>query len=116
LVWTNWFSVPRIYFVWCFPLMGFISACFLVKSLKARREMAPLIFSIGLFLSGYIGLATSLYPFAIPPTITLYEAAAQPETLRFTLWGAIIVLPIVLAYIIYSYSVFRGKVGHGEYY
>jgi cytochrome bd ubiquinol oxidase subunit II len=116
LVWTNWFSVPRIYFVWCFPLMGLVSAYFLVKSLKARREVAPLMFSTGLFLSGYIGLATSLYPFAIPPTITLYEAAAQPETLRFTLWGAIIVLPIVLAYIIYSYSVFRGKVSHGEYY
>jgi cytochrome d ubiquinol oxidase subunit II len=116
LVWTNWFSAPRIFFVWMFPLMGLISAYLLMKSLKARREMAPLMFSIGLFLSGYFGLATSLYPYAIPPTVTIHDAAAQFETLRFTLWGALIVLPIVLAYIIYSYSVFRGKVSREEYY
>jgi cytochrome d ubiquinol oxidase subunit II len=116
LVWTNWFSAPRIYFVWSFPLLGLVSAFLLMKSLRARREITPLIFSMGLFLSGYFGLATSLYPYAIPPTVTIYQAAAQTETLRFTLWGAIIVLPIVLAYIIYSYSVFRGKVDYEGYY
>jgi cytochrome d ubiquinol oxidase subunit II len=116
LVWTNWFSVPRIYFVWSFPLMGLVSAFLLMRSLRARREIAPLMFSMGLFLSGYLGLATSLYPYAIPPTVTIYEAAAQTETLRFTLWGAIIVMPFVFGYIIYSYSVFRGKVGYEGYY
>jgi cytochrome d ubiquinol oxidase subunit II len=58
----------------------------------------------------------SLYPYAIPPAITLQEAAAQWETLRFTLWGAGIVLPFVIGYMVYSYSVFRGKVTHEEYY
>ena len=51
-----------------------------------------------------------------PPAWSPLGAAAQPETLRFTLWGAVIVLPIVMAYIIYSYSVFRGKVSHEGYY
>jgi cytochrome d ubiquinol oxidase subunit II len=116
LVWTNWFSSPRIYFVWMFPLLGMFSAFSLRKSLTAQQEMTPLISAVGLFLSGYFGLATSMYPYAIPPTITLYEAASQPETLRFTLWGAVIVLPIVMAYIVYSYSVFRGKVSPEGYY
>ena len=116
LVWANWFSAPRIYFVWIFPLLGLISAILLVKSLKSGKEGMPLICSINLFLSGYFGLATSMYPYAIPPTLTLYEAAAQPETLLFTLWGAVIVLPIVMAYIVYSYTVFRGKVSHEGYY
>jgi len=116
LVWTNWFSAPRIYFVWMFPLLGLGSASLLLKSLKARREMSPLLASIGLFLAGYFGLATSMYPYAIPPTLTLYEAASQPETIRFTLWGAVVVLPVVMAYIIYSYSVFRGKVSHEGHY
>jgi hypothetical protein len=35
---------------------------------------------------------------------------------RFTLWGGIIVLPLVLAYTAYSYTVFRGKVGKEKYY
>ena len=116
LVWTNWFSAPRIYFVWMFPLLGLGSAFLLMKSLKNRGEMEPLLASIGLFLSGYFGLATSMYPYAIPPAVTLYGAAAQPETMRFTLWGAVVVLPMVMAYIIYSYSVFRGKVSHEGYY
>jgi len=46
--------------------------------------------------------SAKMCPHAIPPTVTLYEAAAQPETMRFTLWGAVIALPIVIAYIVYS--------------
>ncbi|RJR32545.1 MAG: hypothetical protein C4576_29800 [Desulfobacteraceae bacterium] len=45
----------------------------------------------------------------MPPDVTLYEAAAQRETLLFTLWGVILVLPVVLGYTVYSYWVFRGK-------
>jgi cytochrome d ubiquinol oxidase subunit II len=116
LVWTNWFSPPRIYFVWAFPLMGLIASYKLARGLQGRRETLPFICSVLLFLSGYLGLMTSLFPYAIPPAVTLQEAASQPETMRFTLWGAAIVLPVVLGYIIYSYSVFRGKVGEGEFY
>lgn len=116
LVWKNWFGPPRIYFVWAFPLLGLIAAFRLLISLRSRQEVKPLIYSIGLFLSGYLGLMTSLYPYAIPPAVTLREAAAQQETLRFTLWGTGIVLPVVVGYILYSYSVFRGKVSHEEYY
>lgn len=115
-VWTSWFSPPRIYFIWAFPLLGLTAFYGLVRSLRERREIAPFVCSILLFLAGYLGLIASIYPYAIPPGITFQEASSQPETLRFTLWGAIIVLPVVLAYIIYSYSVFRGKVGEGKHY
>ena len=117
VVWKFWFSPPRIYFIWIFPLLGLISAFRLRSSLRnRRREILPHLYSFGLFLSGYFGLLASLYPYAIPPSITFQDAASQYETLRFMLWGTVIVLPIVLAYIIYSYSVFRGKVKAGEYY
>ena len=116
LVWKHWFAPPRIYFVWCFPLMGLIAVYKLLASLKTARETAPLVCAVGLFLSGYFGLATSLYPYVIPPAITIWDAAAQRETLLFTLWGAIVVLPLVIGYDVYSYFVFRGKVGSGEGY
>jgi len=108
---TNWFSSPRIYFIWLFPLLGLTAFCGLMKSLKTRREFLPFFCSVVLFLAGYLGLIASIYPYAIPPSITFKEAAAQHETLRFTLWGVIIVLPVVLAYTCYSHMVFRGKVG-----
>jgi cytochrome d ubiquinol oxidase subunit II len=117
VVWKFWFSPPRIYFIWVFPLMGLIAAFLLLRSLRnRRREMMPHLYSMGLFLSGYLGLAASLYPYAIPPRITLEEAAAQYETLRFMLWATAVILPVILAYVIYSYSVFRGKVNPGDYY
>ncbi len=112
----RWLSPPRIYFIWIFPVSGLIAFYFLIQGLKKRREIRPFVCSVILFLAGYLGLGVSIYPYAIPPDITFEQAAAQPETLRFTLWGVIIVLPFVLFYIIYSYSVFRGKVGSEKYY
>jgi len=114
-VWTNWFSKPRIYFIWTFPLLGLIAFYGLIKSLKTRREILPFGCSVLLFLAGYLGLIASLYPYVLPPSVTFQEAVAQHETLYFTLWGVMIVFPLVLGYTIYSYSVFRGKVGKEEY-
>jgi cytochrome d ubiquinol oxidase subunit II len=113
---TNWFSPPRIYFIWTFPVLGLMAFYGLIKSLKARREILPFVYSVIFFFAGYLGLISSIYPVAVPPSITFQEAAAQQETLRFTLWGVIIVLPLVLGYTVYSYSVFRGKVGKERYY
>ena len=111
-----WFSFPRIYFIWSFPFVGLIAFYILLKSLKGRREILPFLCTVVFFLTGYLGLIASLYPYAIPSSLTLQEVIAQRETLEFTLWGASIILPVVLGYTIYSYSVFRGKVGKEEYY
>ncbi len=112
----RWLNPPRIYFIWIFPTVGLIAFYVLLKSLKLRRELLPFFCTVVLFLAGYFGLAASIYPYVVPPAITFQQAAAQPETLRFTLWGALVVLPVVLFYVIYSYSIFRGKVDSAEFY
>jgi len=106
----RWFSEPRIYFVWVFPVLGIFAFILLLTSLKKSRVVVPFFASVLLFLSAYLGLQSAIYPFAILPDVTIYDAAAQKETLIFILWGAVIVLPVVLTYIFYSYWVFRGKV------
>jgi cytochrome d ubiquinol oxidase subunit II len=116
MVLKNWLYSPRIYFIWAFPLLGLLAFYWLIKSLRNRREVVPFYCSTVFYLAGYLGLIASLYPYAIPPSVTFQEAVAQHETLRFTLWGAMIVLPVVLSYTIYSYIVFRGKVGSEGYY
>jgi cytochrome d ubiquinol oxidase subunit II len=113
---ARWFTEPRIYFVWNFPVLGIIAFAGLMWSLKKRRERIPFFASVLLFLSAYLGLQAAIYPMAIPPDLTIYEAAAQKETLIFTLWGVAIVLPVVLGYTVYSYWVFRGKVADAEGY
>jgi len=112
----NWLYSPRIYFIWAFPILGLLSFYWLIKGLRDRREILPFFCSVVFYLAGYLGLIASLYPYAIPPSVTFQEAVAQHETLRFTLWGAMIVLPVVLSYTIYSYIVFHGKVGSEGYY
>jgi cytochrome d ubiquinol oxidase subunit II len=47
--------------------------------------------------------------------LTIWEAAAHPSALIFMLVGTGIVLPFIVGYTIYAYSVFSGKV-KGDYY
>jgi cytochrome d ubiquinol oxidase subunit II len=113
---TNWLSSPRVYFIWLFPALGLLAFFGIIKSLRARRELMPFVFSVVFFFAGYLGLFASIYPYAVPPGITFYDAAAQRETLEFTLWGAAMILPVVLGYTIYRYTVFKGKVGKEGHY
>ncbi|WP_300379967.1 cytochrome d ubiquinol oxidase subunit II [uncultured Alcanivorax sp.] len=62
-----------------------------------------------------IGLAYSLFPDIVLGRISIWEAASATESLLFTFWGAIIALPMILAYTIFIYRVFRGKATHLSY-
>ena len=113
---TRWFSEPRIYFVWIFPALGMVAFFAVEWGIKSRQEWSPFLASLILFISAYLGLQSGIYPMAVPPDVTVFEAAAQRETQLFTLIGAGIILPVVIGYTIYSYWVFRGKVVEGEAY
>lgn len=82
----------------------------LFRGLQLRWDLTPFIASLALFLISYIGLGISFYPFIVPPSVTIWEAAAPDKSLEFLLAGASVLLPIILAYTAYSYWVFRGKV------
>jgi cytochrome d ubiquinol oxidase subunit II len=51
----------------------------------------------------------------VPPTLSIWDAAAPRESLGFLLIGAVVLIPIILAYTAYAYWVFRGKVGSEGY-
>jgi len=64
------------------------------------------------FLTAYLGLGISLWPFAVPFAITFRQAAAAPESQSLLLVGTVILLPLVLGYSAYCYYLFRGKASH----
>jgi cytochrome d ubiquinol oxidase subunit II len=74
------------------------------------------LFALGLFTLSFVGLGISLYPYIVPRSVTIWEAAAPRSSLLFTFIGAAILIPIVLAYTGHAYWVFRGKVGSEEGY
>jgi cytochrome d ubiquinol oxidase subunit II len=65
---------------------------------------------MGLFAMCYLGLGISIFPYIVPYTYTLWQAAAQPSTQAFLLVGTLFLLPIIFMYLGWSYYVFRGKV------
>ena len=67
------------------------------------------------FVAAFLSLGVMLWPYMIPYSITVADAAAPEPSLRFLFYGGVVVLPVIAAYTIGVYWVFRGKVrtGHG---
>jgi cytochrome bd ubiquinol oxidase subunit II len=112
----RWFAARNIVFLWPVPVATAGIALFAYEALRRRYELAPFLGSIGIFLFGFLGLGISLYPYVIPPSVTLYDAAAPPPSLIFGLMGVLFVLPLVLVYTAFVYWTFHGKVLPGEGY
>ena len=87
-----------------------LAALVLLYGLYKRREASPLLAALALFVLCYIGLGISLYPYIVPPSVTIWSAAAPDSSLKFLLVGAGVLIPLILAYTALSYWVFRGKV------
>lgn len=109
------FAQPLIYVFALIPVLGVVLIWQLISSLNSKRETAPFVWTILLFLLTFIGLALVVFPYVIPTQITIYQAAAAPSSLVFMLVFIGFLIPIMLAYNIYQYVVFRGKVVTGEY-
>jgi cytochrome bd ubiquinol oxidase subunit II len=107
---ARWFGWPNIVLVSPVPLLVAASAFALHRAVERRRELLPFLLSQGLFVLSYVGLGISLYPYIVPRSITIWQAAAPPESLIFLLVGALILIPMILAYTAHAYWVFRGKV------
>ena len=103
------FAWPAMLYTAPMPLLLAVAAAVLLRGLARRREMAPFLAAVALFVLSYIGLGISFYPYIVPPTVTIWSAAAPHSSLRFLLVGAGILIPLILAYTAWSYWVFRGK-------
>jgi cytochrome d ubiquinol oxidase subunit II len=80
-----------------------------------KRDWAPFAAAVAIFVLAFAGLAYSLFPYLVMDRMTLWQAAAHPSALRFTLVGVVIVLPFLVAYTAFAYRVFRGKAHAGMY-
>lgn len=112
----RWFSLPNILFLWPVPFVTALVAWVIWRSVAGTHDYVPFLFSILLFLLAFAGLGVSLFPYAVPWSVTIWRAAASPATLEFTGVGVLIILPITLAYLGLSHWVFRGRAHGGEGY
>ena len=113
---ARWFSLPNILLLWPVPLLTALVALACWRWLDAGRELLPFVAAIALFLLGYLGLVISIYPYLVPPALTIWQTAAHPASQIFMLVGTAALLPLILGYVAFIYWIFRGKVREGEGY
>lgn len=112
----RWFDWPFIVFSSIVPILVALCIWRLFYGLQRHHDTAPFLCAIGMFVLGFVGIGISFYPNIVPPSLSIVDAAAPDSSLAFALVGAVILIPIILAYTAYSYWVFRGKIDPNEGY
>jgi cytochrome d ubiquinol oxidase subunit II len=111
----RWFAMPNVLYTAQVPLLVVVGSGLFFLSLRARRQAAPFLLTLGLFALTFAGLGISMFPYVVPTAVTIWDAAAPASSQVFMLVGAAVLIPIILIYTGYAYWVFRGKVGHEGY-
>ncbi|QYF93768.1 cytochrome d ubiquinol oxidase subunit II [Massilia sp. PAMC28688] len=113
---ARWLSFPNIVWFAPVPILVVAGSWGLLRSLAVNAQVRPFVFTLLLIFLGYSGLGISVWPNIVPPDITIWAAASPPQSQGFALVGALLIIPFILMYTIWSYYVFRGKVRAGDGY
>jgi cytochrome d ubiquinol oxidase subunit II len=103
---SRWFAWPQAIYVLPVPLLLAAAIFILFRAVNRRNTWVPFVATISIFLLSYIGLLISIFPYVVPDTITLWEAAAPLSSQKFLLPGTLILVPIILIYTTYAHWVF----------
>ncbi|MDH0732231.1 cytochrome d ubiquinol oxidase subunit II [Pseudomonas sichuanensis] len=112
----RWFSMPNLVWFMPVPLLVLVTFYGLLRAVARNAHYTPFLLTLVLIFLGYSGLGISLWPNIIPPSISIWDAAAPPQSQGFMLVGTLFILPFILGYTYWSYYVFRGKVTHEDGY
>ena len=92
-----------------FPVLAVAALVGVVASTRARRDQLPFPLTVLFFLASYLTLGVMFWPYLVPYSITVADAAAPDASLSFIFYGGVIVLPVIFIYSIGVYFIFRGK-------
>jgi cytochrome bd ubiquinol oxidase subunit II len=107
-VMRRWLERPYLF---AFPLVAAAAAIVLAASVRRRRDGPPFYMGVLVFAAAFGTFAITFWPYMIPFSITVDQAAAPHTSLAFMFWGeGLFVFPLMLIYTAVSYGVFRGKV------
>lgn len=106
----RWFAWPNVLLTGWVPVAVGCVTLMLLRSLAKRDEYPPFFLALSLFALSYAGLGISIYPYIVPRSITIWDAAAPENSQVFLLIGVAALLPLIIGYSAWAYWVFRGKV------
>jgi len=112
---ARWMTAPEIYFAAPVPILTGIIALWMIRSITKDGDSTPFWLAIALFFMGAAGLGVTMWPYVVPPGVTIWDAAAPEKSQIFMLIGVAITMPLIIGYTAWAYWVFRGKVADEGY-
>ncbi len=110
---SRWLTFPSILLVAPVPLMVAGLGVYFWSALGKGKQIVPFVTVLGLYALSFLGLGISMFPYIIPPSVSIWDAAAPENSQIFMLIGVGLMMPLILGYTAWAYWVFRGKVGDG---
>ncbi len=116
-VFDNYMTHPALFLI---PGMAGV-ALLAIRIYLSRRAWFRAWLSSALLIAaciffGFVGLYPDMFPSSIAPaaSLTAFNAASSPLTLKIMLGVVLVVLPVVLVYQSWVYMLFRGKVTEAD--
>ncbi len=117
----RWLALPDIIALSAIPLVTGVALLGVRMLLNTNRlvrgpvSWLPFVLLVLVFVLGFLGLAYSVYPYVVIDRMTIWQAASSPAALKAILIGVCISVPAIAGYTVFSYWVFRGKIGELKY-
>jgi cytochrome d ubiquinol oxidase subunit II len=109
---ARWFEAGNFWWLSPVPLLVLLNAFALWRNVNVLqgRDARPFVLTLCFFGLGFAGLVLGIWPYLVPPSLTIWQAASSPSSQMFVLVGLVFLLPVILGYTWWSYRVFAGKV------
>ena len=107
---ARWFALAADPLPAPVPVLVALAAFVLFRGLRPGATSSPFLARSACSCCAISASASASIPYIVPTSVTIWEAAAPDDSLAFLLVGAVVLVPLILAYTAYSYWVFRGKV------
>src|SRR5215831_15794552 len=86
-----------------FTALAMLALIGVFMSGRVKRDGFPFAMTVLFFLSAFLTLGAMFWPYIIPYTVTVGNAAAPDASLSFLFYGAVVILPLVAFYTICVY-------------
>ncbi len=117
-LYQNYLTRPILFVVIIVTVAALLSVrLFLHQKHEFKAWFASALTIVGATFFGVIGLYPNLFPSSIDPaySLTAHNASSSPLTLKIMLVVVILFVPLVLAYQIWTYNLFKGKVKQEDF-
>jgi cytochrome bd-type quinol oxidase subunit 2 len=99
--------------IWCLLTSALVAGIYL--TINSTRDRTPFFLNMLMTVVSALYIVSGFWPYIIPPSLTIFEAGSPPYGNKILLVSSFVIIPVILSYLLYSYSVFKGKV-NGENY